>query len=322
MSMEIVVVVEHMQGKVADVTFELLGKARELAGALGGQAVALLMGSGVGGMAGQLGGADRVLVADDPALEQFVPEAWANTAAAVLEGRAARMVLTGNTSVGMDLAPALAVALRLPMVSYCRQLDAAGGGVLATSNLYGGKINVELAVDGPAVFTVLAGSFPADAGRSGGAVAVESAAAVAPGARVRFKRLIEPEAADVDITRSDILVSIGRGIGDQANIELAEELAEALGAAVSASRPIIDNGWLPKSRQVGKSGLSVKPKCYLACGISGAPEHLEGMRDSALIIAMNTDEGAPIFDVAHFGATADMLELLPVLTERVKSLSK
>lgn len=321
MANEIVVVVEQMQGKVAEVTLELLGKARALAGATGDAVVALLLGDG--DMAGQLGGADLVLQVGDPALNQFVPSLWSAAATAVLKGRSPRAVLVGNTSMGMDLAPALAAALGVPLLSYCRDLEPSGSSLVATCNLYGGKINAEVEVSVPAVYTVLAGSFPADAGRSGGAARVQSAAGGAgPDGRVRFLRLIAPEAADVDITRSEILVSIGRGIGDQANIELAEELADALGAAVSASRPLIDSGWLPKSRQVGKSGLTVKPKCYLACGISGAPEHLEGMRDSALIIAINTDEGAPIFDVAHYGAAADMLDLLPALTDRLKSLAK
>lgn len=320
MGSEIVVVVEHLQGQVAEVTLELLGKARALAGATGDAVVALLLGGG--DLTGQLGGADKILQVGDPALNEFVPSLWTAAAAEVLKGRSPRAVLVGNTSMGMDLAPALASAMGAPLLSYCQELEPSGGSLVATCSLYGGKVNAEVEVSVTAVYTVQAGSFPADAGRSGGAAQVESASASAAAGGVRFKQLIAPEEADVDITRSDILVSIGRGIGDQANIELAEELAESLGAAVSASRPLIDSGWMPKSRQVGKSGLTVKPKCYLACGISGAPEHLEGMRDSALIIAINTDEGAPIFDVAHYGAVADMLDLLPALTDRLKSLAK
>ncbi|MBI4786388.1 MAG: electron transfer flavoprotein subunit alpha/FixB family protein, partial [Chloroflexi bacterium] len=134
----------------------------------------------------------------------------------------------------------------------------------------------------------------------------------------QFKQLIEPEAADVDITKQDILVSVGRGIQSADNLELVEELANALGGAVSASRPIVDNGWLPKARQVGKSGSTVKPKLYFAVGISGAPEHLEGMRDAPLIIAINSDPNAPIFDVAHYGIAADLFDVVPALTEKIK----
>jgi electron transfer flavoprotein alpha subunit len=130
-------------------------------------------------------------------------------------------------------------------------------------------------------------------------------------------RTIEPDTGDVDITRADVLVSVGRGIQDPDNLELAEELAEALGAVVSCSRPVVDAGWLPRARQVGKSGQTVKPKLYLALGISGAPEHLQGMKYSEIIVAVNSDPAAPIFEVAHYGATCDILELMPLLTERL-----
>ncbi|HBY92861.1 MAG TPA: electron transfer flavoprotein subunit alpha/FixB family protein, partial [Chloroflexi bacterium] len=159
--------------------------------------------------------------------------------------------------------------------------------------------------------------FPAAAGRTGAAPAVEAMAppVALTGLRTRFKRLIEPEAGDVDITRADIIVAVGRGIQSQDNIELAEELAEALGGVVAASRPVTDAGWLPRTRQVGKSGLKVKPKLYLALGISGAPEHLEGMKEGDLIIAVNTDPNAPIFNVAHYGVVADLFDVTEALVE-------
>ena len=194
---------------------------------------------------------------------------------------------------------------------------------MATSQIYGGKIQAEAVPDGEAcVVSCLAGAFPADAGRVGAGLvpALEQIASPVPLAdlQIKFVRMIEPQGGDVDITQQPILVSIGRGIGGQENIALAQEVADALGCAVSASRPLTDAGWLPKTRQVGKSGLTVKPKVYLALGISGAPEHLEGMRGAETIIAVNTDPKAPIFDVAHYGATCDMLDLLPALTEKVK----
>ena len=128
-----------------------------------------------------------------------------------------------------------------------------------------------------------------------------------------------PEAGDIDITQQDILVAVGRGIQQQDNVELAEELAQALGGAVCASRPVVDQGWLPATRQVGKSGMTVKPKLYLALGISGAPEHQEGMKGADLIVAVNTDAKAPIFDFAHFGAEVDALDLLPALVAEISS---
>jgi electron transfer flavoprotein alpha subunit len=164
---------------------------------------------------------------------------------------------------------------------------------------------------------VVAGAYPAAAGRVAGSPTIERVSPPPPDQRVRFRRLVRPEAGDVDITREGILVSVGRGIGEQENIELVEALASALGGAVSSSRPIADAGWLPRTRQVGKSGLRVKPKLYLALGISGAPEHLEGMRDAELIVAVNTDPRAPIFGVAHYGAVADILDVVPALTRRL-----
>ena len=143
------------------------------------------------------------------------------------------------------------------------------------------------------------------------------AAPLASGA-VRFEQWILPEGGDLDITQQEILVAVGRGIQQKENLEVAEELAQALGGALCASRPVIDQGWLPATRQVGKSGMTVKPRCFLALGISGAPEHVEGMKDSDLIVAVNTDPKAPIFDVAHYGVVADVLDLAPALTKALK----
>jgi electron transfer flavoprotein alpha subunit len=136
---------------------------------------------------------------------------------------------------------------------------------------------------------------------------------------VRLRRYVEPEAGDVDLAKQDVLVAVGRGIQSKENVGLAEDLAKSLNGAVAGSRPIIDQGWLPLSRQVGKSGLSVKPKLYVALGISGAPEHVEGMKDSALIVAVNSDPRAPIFNVAHYGIVGDVLETIPLLTAAIEA---
>ncbi len=317
MANDIIVLAEHLNGKLADITFEMAGKAKQLAAAFGGKAVAVMLGSGVKSLAESIG-ADSVIYVDDPALAQFNPEAYSRVLAALIKDRAPQMVMMGNTSVGMDLAAGLSVTTGLPLIAYVNGLAADGGALVATSQIYGGKIQAEAVADGSCLVSCLAGAFPADAGR--GAAPVEQIASPVPlgDLKVKFVKMIEPAGGDVDITQQPILVSIGRGIGGQENIELAQELAEALGCAVSASRPVTDAGWLPKTRQVGKSGLTVKPKVYLAFGISGAPEHLEGMRGAETIIAVNTDAKAPIFDVAHFGATCDMLDLLPALTEKIK----
>jgi electron transfer flavoprotein alpha subunit len=318
MANDIFILAEHLNGKLADITFEMAGKARQLAAALGGKAVAVLLGSGAKPLAEAIG-AEAVLYVDDPALADFNPEAYGRVLTALVQERAPRLVMIGNTSMGMDLAAGLSVTTGLTLVAYVNGLAAEDGTWVATSQIYGGKIQAEAVPDGESgIVSCLAGAFPADAGR--GSAPVEQIASPAPldDLKVKFVKLIEPEGGDVDITQQPILVSIGRGIGGPENIELAQELAEALGGAVSASRPITDAGWLPKTRQVGKSGLAVKPKVYLALGISGAPEHLEGMRGAETIIAVNTDPQAPIFDVAHYGATCDMLDLMPALIEKVK----
>lgn len=318
MTNDIFILAEHLNGKLADIAFEMTGKARQLATTWGGKVVTVLLGHGARALAETIG-ADAVLYVDDPALADFNPEAYGRVLAALVKERAPRLVMLGNTSMGMDLAAGLSVVSGLPLIAYVNGLAVEDGVLVATSQIYGGKIQAEAMPDGEAcIVSCLAGAFPADAGR-GSAPVEQIPCPVALGdLKVKFVKLIEPQGGDVDITQQSLLVSIGRGIGGQENIELAQALAEALGCAVSASRPITDAGWLPKTRQVGKSGLTVKPKLYLALGISGAPEHLEGMRGAETIIAVNTDPKAPIFDVAHYGATCDVLDLLPALTEKVK----
>jgi electron transfer flavoprotein alpha subunit len=303
------------------VSFELLGRGRALAGAAGGRLVAVVLGQGVTGLAGELGVADSVLAVEHPALEPYTPEAHERALVPLLRARAPRLLLLGSTTVGMDLAAGLSAQLGWPLVAYAREVGLDGGKVTATSQIYGGKILAESEIAAEhAVVSVLAGAYPADKGRGSGRPAAETVPAEGlEGLRVRFRRLIEPEAGDVDITRERALVSVGRGIQSQDNVPLVEELAEALGATLAASRPIVDQGWLPKTRQVGKSGMSVKPKLYVAVGISGAPEHLEGMRGAETIVAINTDPRAPIFDVAHFGVVADLFEVLPALTGKIKA---
>jgi electron transfer flavoprotein alpha subunit len=315
----VLVYIETSAGRVAPISFELLGAARTLAARLGGEVEALLAGGG--DLTKELGAADTVIEVEHPALSPFVPEAHVAALAEAIRSRNPQVVLVGNTSVGIDLAAGAATATGRPLVSYCLGLEADGGTVVARSQLYGGKIVATTRTDAPAVFAVVGGSFPEASGRSGGKgarVTMEPPAALSS-LRTRFLAASGPAGEGVDITKAERLVSVGRGIGGPENIELAEELAKALGAEIGASRPVCDSGWLPKARQVGKSGMTVKPNLYFAIGISGAPEHLEGMRDSELIVAVNSDANAPIFAVAHYGTTCDLFDLLPALTERLKA---
>jgi electron transfer flavoprotein alpha subunit len=316
MANDILVLADHLRGELSDVTAELVGKAKELAGATGGQAVVALLGAP--DLAGRISGADTVLTVDHPTLTDYTPEAWEKTLLSIVNERQPRLVLIANTTIGMDLGAGLSASWGAPLVAYTTQLEADGSDIVATAQVYGGKLLAEVALSGDkGICTVVAGSFPAAAG--GGSPSTES---VAPpdgldSLKTSFLTMVEPEGGDVDITAAELLVSVGRGIGSQDNLEEVQELADALGAPLSASRPITDAGWLPKTRQVGKSGLKVKPKVYLTFGISGAPEHLEGMRDAELIIACNTDEAAPIFDVAHYGTTVDLFDLVPAITDKV-----
>ncbi len=323
MSNDIIVFVEHLKDQVTDINFEMLGKGREIADTLGGKLYAVLIGSQCSGLAEQLGKADAVLCMMDPRLADFNPTSYKHALGELVRERAPRLVMIGNTSMGMDLAAGISALLNVPLIAYCNNLRVDDGKIVATAQIYGGKLLAEAQASGDTlIVSVLAGSFSAEAGRSDQTPKVEEVKpplTINGGAGVKFKQLIEPEAADVDITKQDILVSVGRGIQSADNLELVEELANALGGAVSASRPIVDNGWLPKARQVGKSGSTVKPKLYFAVGISGAPEHLEGMRDAPLIIAINSDPKAPIFDVADYGIAADLFDVVPALTEKVKS---
>jgi len=315
MSNDILVIAEHMDGKVSEVSYEMVGKARDLAVALGGRAVALMLGSSVAHLAATFA-SDSTLYVADPALAEFNPEAYGKVIEALIAEQAPRVTLVGSTSIGMDLAAWLSARTGQPGIAYVNRLAVAGGALLAGSQIYGGKVATETAPLGEsAIVCVVAGAFPAAAGRGTTAAVQIGAPIPLSDFRTRFTRLIRPAAGDIDITMYDKLVSVGRGIGGKENIELAQELTDALGGALAGSRPITDAGWLPKTRQVGKSGLAVTPKLYLMLGISGAPEHLEGMKDAELIIAVNTDPKAPIFDVAHFGATCDLFEVAEAMLE-------
>jgi electron transfer flavoprotein alpha subunit len=315
---DVLVLAEQMDGQIQDSTFELLGKARELAQAWGGKAEVALFGAPTA--ASQLAGADAVISVDHPLLAGYLPEAYEKALLHVLRERSPRLLLMSNATIGMDQGAALSVLWDAPLAASVTGLAADGDMPVATCQVLGGKVLAEVALDGErAICTVIAGSFDPALSQTGGSP--EVVALPPPGGldavRMSLRQVFEPEAGDVDITTADLLVSVGRGIGSEDSLELVTELADALGAPVSASRPVTDSGWLPKTRQVGKSGLTVKPRAYLAFGISGAPEHLEGMRGAELIIACNTDPKAPIFDVAHYGTTEDLFDLIPELTGKL-----
>lgn len=311
--MKILVYVETAGAEVAGVTHELITLARELAGG-SGEVEALVAAQDPAGYTNALAGVDTVLTVAHPALASYTQTSQSACLKKAVTERKPDLVLLGYTSCGVDLAPFLAVQVDLPLASYCTKLSADGAKLTAECQIYGGKFTARTSLASPAVIAVTPGSY-----REGefGAVTA-NVVALDPPAELGDTALtfhsatpLDPNA--IDITQIDKLVSVGRGIGEQDNIEEAGELAELIGGALVGSRPIVDLGWLPKERQVGKSGRKVKPKLYLALGISGAPEHLEGMSAADLIIAVNSDARAPIFQVAHYGATADCLEVIESL---------
>jgi len=319
MSADIYVLIEHLQGKVNEISYIMLAAGRELADGSGGQLVGLLLGKDVEPLASDLG-ADRVLLIEHPALAEFTPEAYHRTLAALIEKDAPRALLLGETSIGADLSGGLSAALGLPLVSLCRAVAADGGRLTFTSQICGGKILAQGEIPGPTcLLTFVPGGYKPEAGKASTPPPVEKADAPdLENLRVSLKQYIQPETGDVDIAREPVLVAVGRGIQQEMNLELPQELANALGGVVCASRPVVDQGWLGTSRLVGKSGKHVHPKVYLAIGISGAPEHIEGIGGSDLILAINTDPKAPIFDVARYGTSSDLFDLVPVLTEKVR----
>ncbi|HEY47630.1 MAG: hypothetical protein AMJ88_09205 [Anaerolineae bacterium SM23_ 63] len=315
----IYVLIEHLQGRVSEISYVMLAAGRVLAAGMDGELVAILLGHEAQSLASDLV-ADRVLYMDHPALTEFTPEAYQMALAELIEADKPRAVLLGDTSMGAEVAGVLSARLELPLVSHCSTVHVKEGVPKFVSKICGGKIMAEGELPSPtALVTVVPGDFKAEEGKSDQPAEVTTVSAPSlEGLRVTLKQYIEPEIGDVDISTEPILVAVGRGIQQEANLELAEELASAIGGAVCASRPVVDQGWLPINRLVGKSGKSVKPKIFLAIGISGAPEHVEGITGSEMIIAVNTDPSAPIFDVAKYGAEVDAIDLMPVLTEKVQ----
>jgi electron transfer flavoprotein alpha subunit len=299
------------------VNARLLAFARPLADATGGSLVTLTAGDAPVDD-GALSTADVVLEASHPALSPYLPEAHQAVLTAAIEARRPDLVLLENTTAGFDLAAGAAAASGLPFVGYCVELVLADGGARSASGIYGGQLHATAQTPLPAVFAINSVALeeePQGAGR--GEREQLRPPAELDALRTTFIEPVTPPDEGVDLTKAERIVCVGRGIGSADNIEIAEELAEALGAELGASRPVIDSGWLPKARQVGKSGAHVTPKLYLSLGVSGAPEHVEGMQGAGLIIAVNSDPGAAIFHIADYGAVADLFDVADELTDLI-----
>jgi electron transfer flavoprotein alpha subunit len=322
---EILVLAEHRQGELRDVTYEMLTKAREIAAKIGAEVTALLLGKNVKDYANRLAEyAKSVLLVEDARLENFNSEAYRKILAKLIAERKPLLIMMGHTSYGVDLAPRLATALNLPLATDCIDLAFEGDSLKVTRQMFGGKVNVNVVVRKAETYvaTIRQATFAPQkpAPPENGQIAVVSSPLTEEIQEKKFLQFVLPPPGGVDITAAEKLVGVGRGIKDSANIPLVEELAKAIGAVVSCSRPIVDKGWLPTDRQVGTSGKTVKPKLYLALGISGAFQHILGMKGSDLIIAVNKDPKAPIFSFADYGIVDDLFKVVPALKNKVTEI--
>jgi len=317
----IVTFAEHRDGRLRRPSLEAVSEARRLASSLQGPVTALLVGPGVEGLAAELAahGADKVHVFDDPALGAYATEPYARALAQVVTEAKPSAVLVPATAMGKDLAPRAAARLGAGLVSDCVSFAVKDGRLEARRPMYAGKAYATVRWEGdPQMATLRPNVFPlekADASRK----AEVAKGQVDTSARAKVTAVHAAAAGKVELTEAQIIVSGGRGLKGPENFHLIQGLADALGAAVGASRAVVDAGWVDHQFQVGQTGKTVSPTLYVACGISGAIQHLAGMSSSKTIVAINKDPDAPIFKVANYGLVGDVFEILPKLTEAAKA---
>lgn len=316
----ILVLAETRRGELREVSLELVSAAREVKEAAGGRLVVAVVGAGAARFAEDLAaeGVDEVLTVPAPSPD-FEAHIWERALERLIESEGPALVLLGHTIDSLGFAPAVAARLGLGFASDVTAVSW-DGGPHVRRGAYGDKLQAELEFPGKActLLTVRPGIFPVASSGGGSAPARSVPIDLEGVARTEHVEFVEVGAGDVDITKADFLLSIGRGIEDKDNIPRFENLAERLGATLSVSRPLVDAGWMPSARQVGQSGKTVKPRVYLALGISGAVQHLAGMRNADTIIAVNTDPEAPIFGVAHYGAVTDLFEVVDELEQALE----
>ncbi|MFC1682846.1 electron transfer flavoprotein subunit alpha/FixB family protein [Candidatus Zixiibacteriota bacterium] len=319
---EILVLAEHRSGELRDVTLEMLTKGRQLAEAHDAQLVTALLGHDLTDFSQKLKRwANQVIVIEDLKLENFNADAYQQVLSALIKDRQPALTLIGHTSFGVDLAPVLATELGLPLITDCIDLQLKDGAPLAIRQVYGGKLSAEVSfVESPCMATLRQGAFALEEKDLGGEILKVDSPLTEEIAYRKFLKYIEAVIGDVDITQAEILISVGRGIKEEKNMPVVEELAKAMGGVLSCSRPVTDSGWLPSDRQVGQSGRTVKPKLYVAVGISGAFQHIAGMGGSDTIVAINKDPNAPIFSVAQYGIVGDLFQVVPALTEKIAEM--
>jgi electron transfer flavoprotein alpha subunit len=320
---EIFVLAEHRQGQIRDITFEMLTKGRELAEKTNMDLTAVLLGKDVKEHAKTLSEyAKKVLLIEDAKLENFNSEAYQKVLSNLIKEHKPLLTMIGHTSFGVDLAPSLAAALNLPLATDCIDLEFENETFIITRQMYGGKVNVRAKVrkSEDYIVTVRQAAFATQKPAMNGEIIEKPSPLTEEIINKRFIEYVSPPPGGVDITAADVLVGVGRGIKDESNMPMVEELAKALGGVLACSRPIVDKGWLPSDRQVGASGKTVKPKLYIAFGISGAFQHVLGMKNSDIIIAVNKDPNAPIFSFADYGVVGDLFKIVPSLKNKIYEL--
>ena len=321
--MSVLAVLEHAQSKIRAMSWETLAAAQNLAQALNQPVQAALLGHEIDALVQEAASKqmDKVWAVQHPLLATYTFEAFTAALEQLVRHTGVRYVLYPHTYQVRDFAPRLATRFGRVLVSDVIRIRADGGAVTFVRQLFQGKLNADYTSsgEGPHFASIQAGAYRADQLSSGtAAIEVFNPDLEAVQIRTQPQNPFRESARAVDLSAAQIIVAVGRGIREQDNLKLVEQLAQALGAELAASRPICDNGWLPMERQVGSSGQTVAPKLYLAVGISGAIQHLVGMKGSRTVVAINKDPNAPIFEVADYGIVGDLFEVVPALTEAIK----
>jgi len=318
----ILVVVEQREGKLNRVSWETLTGAQGLAKETGWILEAAVVGSGVGDIAKEVAGKNvsKVYDVESEKLAAYTPDGFVSVLKTFVADKKPKLVLMPHTYQVRDFCPKLAAALGTTMISDCIGYKYEGGKLLFTRQMFQGKFAADVSFSGPGPWfaTFQNGAFRGDQVEAGGGAAVETVNVDSGEIRNKPDAPFKEAKQAVDLSQAEIIVSVGRGIKEQKNIEMAQALADALGGEIAASRPICDSGWLPMERQVGSSGQTVAPKLYLALGISGAIQHIVGMKGARTIIAINKDNEAPIFEIADVAVVGNLFEIVPPLTEEIK----
>ena len=320
----IIVVAEQREGKLNRASFETVTAAQAIAQDTAWPVEVVLPGREIDKLARELAGlaVEKVSALDGPALESYTSDAYVHALKHFLSGQHPKLVLFPHTYQVRDFAPRLALAVDRTLISDAIGYKFEDGRLLFTRQMFQGKFvaDVAFAGDPPWLATIQVGSYRAEQAKAGSAP-VELVPAAAPGEpRVRPHEIFQEVRPSVDLSQAEIIVAVGRGIQEQKNIALADELARALGGEVAASRPICDNGWMPLERQIGSSGQTVSPKLYIALGISGAIQHIVGMKGARTIVAINRDAEAPIFEIADYGIAGNLFDVVPALTVEIKKV--